>query len=63
MTARKLIVFKHASELGNAPSQRLFDLVKVTNLAPEKAPRAFSDYRVELDRQALPDGVDLIEMM
>jgi CRISPR-associated protein Csd2 len=62
MTARKLIVFKHASELGNAPSQRLFDLVKVTNLAPEKAPRAFSDYRVELDRQALPDGVDLIEM-
>ena len=29
MNARKLIVFKHESALGNAPAHKLFDLVKV----------------------------------
>ena len=63
MTARKLLVFKHASELGNAPSQKLFDLVKVSNQTPEKAPRAYSDYRVEINQESNPDGVEIIEML
>ena len=29
MSAQKLIVFKHDSVLGNAPANKLFDLVKV----------------------------------
>ena len=29
MSAQKLIVFKHDSELGNAPANKLFDLVKI----------------------------------
>lgn len=32
MSARKLIVFKHASELGNALANTLFDLVKVEKI-------------------------------
>ncbi|MCL2519606.1 MAG: type I-C CRISPR-associated protein Cas7/Csd2 [Spirochaetaceae bacterium] len=32
MGARKLIVFKHESKLGNAPAQTLFDLVRVKRL-------------------------------
>ena len=63
MTARKLLVFKHASEFGSAPSQRLFDLVKVSNQTPEKAPRAYSDYQVEINRESIPDGVEIIEML
>jgi len=63
MTARKLLVFKHASEFGNAPSQKLFDLVKVSNQTPEKAPRAYSDYHVEINRESIPDGVEIIEML
>ena len=63
MTARKLLVFKHASEFGNAPSQKLFDLVKVSNQTPEKAPRAYSDYQVEINRESIPDGVEIIEML
>ncbi len=30
MAVRKLVIFKHESELGNAPSHKLFDLVKVS---------------------------------
>lgn len=29
MSAQKLIVFRHDSELGNAPANKLFDLVKI----------------------------------
>lgn len=46
MTLRRLIVFKHNSELGNAPASRLFDLVKVRRLDETKPPRDFSDYEV-----------------
>ena len=45
MSAQKLIVFKHASELGNAPANKLFDLVKVKKNCAG-APRSFSDYDV-----------------
>ncbi len=62
MIARKLIVFKHATPLGNAPSQKLFDRVKVERVRNEgKQPRAFSDYRVSLDQEGLPPNVQIEE--
>ncbi len=59
MAVRQLIVFKHDSELGNAPAWKLFDTVKVTRKnEPDPAPaRAYSDYVVTVDREALPEGV------
>ena len=61
MAARKLIIFKHDSQLGSAPSHKLFEAVTVSSNEEVDAPRAFSDYRVSIDRNAIPAGVDVIE--
>lgn len=63
MSARKLIVFEHSTELGNAPASTLFDLVKVNKTDSTKVARAFSDYEVTIDRAGLPAGVNLEEML
>jgi CRISPR-associated protein Csd2 len=63
MAARKLIVFKHESELGNAPSHKLLERVTVQCKDKEKPPRAFSDYEVQINREQLPAGVELLEML
>lgn len=64
MAAQKLIVFKHDSELGNAPAQKLFGLVNVAPTSGREGPaRTFSDYAVTIDRENLPNGVELIEML
>lgn len=59
MAVRELIVFKHDSELGNAPAWKLFDTVHVTRKDPQDAApaRAYSDYEVTVDEAAIPDGV------
>ncbi len=63
MNARKLVVFKHDSELGNAPAHTLFDLVKVTrNGDTTKPARAFMDYKIEVDKSA-PQGVIVEEKL
>lgn len=62
MAVRELIVFKHDSELGNAPAYKLFDLVKVARKDGVTAPRAYSDYTVTLDEAHLPDGVTVTRM-
>ena len=62
MSAQKLIVFKHDSVLGNAPANKLFDLVKVGKKC-ECAPRSFSDYVVAINKEALPAGVTVEEMI
>ncbi len=60
MNARKLIVFKHDSMLGNAPAHKLFDLVTVKRSTDITKPaRAFSDYGVQIDRDNVPNGVTL----
>lgn len=60
MATQKLVVFKHASALGNAPSNKLFD--RVTIARDEKAvPRKFKDYAVTIDKSDLPSGVEVIE--
>ena len=57
MCVRELIVFRHDSELGNAPAHKLFDSVKVRRVNTDAAPRSYSDYVVEVDTASLPDGV------
>ena len=63
MSAQKLIVFKHNSVLGNAPANKLFDLVKVEKKC-EEAPRKFADYVVTIpDQSQLPAGVTIEELI
>ena len=60
MAVRELIIFKHDSELGNAPAHKLFDLVRITRDPELIAPRSYSDYTVEVDESRLPAGVSII---
>lgn len=62
MSAQKLIVFKHDSVLGNAPANKLFDLVKVEKRC-DGAPRKFEDYNVTINKANLPDGVTIEELI
>ena len=62
MSAQKLIVFKHDSVLGNAPANKLFDLVKVEKVC-DGAPRSFSDYTVTIDKEGLPANVTVDELI
>ena len=62
MAVRELIVFKHASELGEAPAYKLFDLVSVARINPEMPARKYSDYTVAVDEAHLPEGVSCIRM-
>ena len=62
MSAQKLIVFRHDSELGNAPANKLFDLVKIKK-ATDAIPRSFSDYKVFIDKDSLPNGVTVEELI
>ena len=62
MSAQKLIVFKHNSPLGNAPANKLFDLVKVEKVC-DGAPRSFGDYTVTIDKDKLPANVTVEELI
>lgn len=63
MSAQKLIVFKHDSELGNAPANKLFDLVKIEKKDNNDVPRSFFDYNVTIDTEKLPQGVTIEELI
>lgn len=63
MSARRLIVFKHNSVLGNAPANKLFDLVSIEQIDKEKASRSFADYRISIDRENCPANVEIIEII
>lgn len=62
MAVRELIVFRHDSELGNAPAHRLFDLVQACRREGVGAARSYADYAVTVDEARLPDGVTCIRM-
>ena len=62
MAVRELIVFKHDSELGNAPAYKLFELVDVKRRNGVDAPRAYADYAVSVDESRLPEGVTCTRM-
>ena len=63
MSAQKLIVFKHESVLGNAPANKLFDLITVEKKQDVDVPRSFSDYNVNIDKDNLPQGVTIEELI
>lgn len=61
MSAQKLIVFKHDSALGNAPANKLFDLVKIEKKC-EGVARSFSDYQIIIGENTY-SGVSIEEMI
>ena len=61
MAVRELIVFKHSSELGNAPAYKLFDAVTVQRRDPTTPARSYRDYTVTVS-DALPEGVSCKRM-
>ena len=63
MAARRLIVFKHKDDLGNAPAHKLFELVKVEAKDPSRPTRSFSDYKITVDKSKLPEEVELLDLI
>lgn len=65
MAARKLIVFKHENAMGNAPAHKLFDLIKIERVdtSSDSPARSFSDYRVSVDTESVPQGVSVEEVL
>lgn len=63
MAVRELIVFKHATELGNAPAYKLFDTVSVKRREGVIAARSYNDYEVEVAEHKLPEGVSCTRMI
>jgi CRISPR-associated protein Csd2 len=60
MSAQGLIVFRHDSDLGNAPAHKLFKRVEIKrNGASDGPPRSFGDYDVTVDEADLPAGVSV----
>lgn len=76
MAARKLVAFEHSCALGKAPAHELFERVvieraydgsvipvgdkRLDNCPPA---RRFTDYRVTINRDGLPDGVTIRELL
>lgn len=65
MVGRHLVVFKHATALGNAPSHELFERVVVDRVQGEKGSpaQAFSDYSVKLDGQEIKGFKHVVEVV
>jgi CRISPR-associated protein Csd2 len=63
MAVRKLIIFKHASELGNAHSHKLFESVRVErkDSCVDTPARSFNNYQVTIARENTPQNVEVIE--
>jgi len=74
MATRKLVVFRHATALGNAPAHALFERVRTFRVhkgsqhpvGDEKTDnwppaRSFADYAITVDREHAPEGVEIIE--
>lgn len=57
MSVKKLVIFKHSSALGNAPSYKLFDLIKIAKKDPSVPARSFSDYEFSVGQA--PNGVEI----
>ena len=74
MALRRLVLFRHASALGNAPAHRLFEHVSVRRVVDGESvdlrspnarelpvARAYADYAVRVDTGDLPSGVDVVD--
>lgn len=60
MASRELILFKHDSELGNAPAHKLFDLVHIERTDHNLQARSYTDYQISVNEEKLPEGVTCI---
>jgi len=63
MAVRELVVFKHESELGNAPAHKLFERVTAARKADCAVARCYDDYDIVVDTDNLPEGVSCIRMI
>ncbi|MFG1418318.1 type I-C CRISPR-associated protein Cas7/Csd2 [Xanthobacter sp. V0B-10] len=76
METRRVIAFKHASALGNEAASRLFKRVSVkrrvegelydldnSRLSNYPPARRFEDYEVLLDKEGLPEGVEIVDVL
>ena len=63
MATRGLYVFKHDSKLGNAPAHSLFERITPQLKEGVAVPRAFNDYRVGVNSDNLPSGVELLTLV
>lgn len=60
MATRGLYVFKHDSELGNAPAHALFERIQPRMKDGVTVPRSFTDYEVTVNETTMPSGVTLM---
>jgi CRISPR-associated protein Csd2 len=63
MAPQKLVVFKHQTALGNAPAHKLFERVSVKRRSTVEVARAFSDYEVVVDRDNIPTGIEVLDLI
>ncbi|HBF34995.1 TPA: hypothetical protein DDW35_10590 [Candidatus Sumerlaeota bacterium] len=63
MATQKLIVFEHASALGNAPAHALFKRLSIKRKDESKPAREFEDYEVILNEAGLPEGITIHKML
>jgi len=63
MASRKLFVFKHDEELGNAPSHKLFEMIQVEKKDGVVIPRKFDDYTVKSPKQGRVEGFEKVELI
>lgn len=71
MSCRGLYVFTHENKLGKAPAHKLFDLIDVkpkrdeakTETDEPTPARAFSEYNIVIDRDSVPEGITLTEVI
>lgn len=59
MAVRELIVFKHSKELGDCPAYKLFDAVEVKKKEEVVYPRKYQDYTVEIQKEKIPESVEV----
>jgi len=63
MATRNLVVFKHESNMGNAPAHELFERVQAKLKDGVTAPRSYTDYNVSVNpKNDLPNGVSILEV-
>ena len=63
MAPQKLVVFKHATALGNAPAHKLFERVTVARKPSVAAARSFADYDTKVNKENLPPGIEIDELI
>ncbi len=62
MAVRKLILFRHDSQLGNAPAHKLYDSICVKRREGVEVARSIADYDIRINREAIPAGVTVEEI-